>query len=127
MSRRRRKSAEKSPGLVVQPHGGAIHVGGVPGNRGGSGRPPSAIRKSALDSLDKRLAVAEQIADDEKAKGSDRIAALRLLASIGFGSSMAMTEVREKLQQTLVLIEATVDEKTALQLILDIRRVWTGK
>lgn len=31
-------------GRVPQPHGGALNAGGVPGNRGGTGRPPDAFR-----------------------------------------------------------------------------------
>ena len=44
-ARKTRKTAAKSadPKLVVQEHGGALLTGGVPGNRGGTGRPPDAF------------------------------------------------------------------------------------
>jgi len=35
----------KRPALVPQPHGGALSTGGMPGNRGGPGRPPSQLRR----------------------------------------------------------------------------------
>jgi len=52
------------PALVPQPHGGAIYGGGVPGHRGGPGRPPSALRERLRGSFEQRIAVLENIADD---------------------------------------------------------------
>ena len=37
-------TAKKAPELVPQPHGGALRTGGTPGNAGGHGRPPNAMR-----------------------------------------------------------------------------------
>ncbi len=71
------------PKLRRQPHGGALLDKGVPGNRGGSGRPPSAIRQRCLTAFDARISVAESIADDHKAAPRDRLAALDLLARLG--------------------------------------------
>lgn len=54
-SRKRRKrpannsGAESGPVLREQPHGGALLSGGVPGNKGGNGRPPNEIRALARD------------------------------------------------------------------------------
>lgn len=44
--KKRRETPAQSPGvsLVVQAHGGAIKQGGNPGNKGGPGRPPHALR-----------------------------------------------------------------------------------
>jgi hypothetical protein len=39
------------PTLIPQDHGGAILSGGVPGNRGGPGRPPSQLRRRFSDLL----------------------------------------------------------------------------
>lgn len=38
------KSAAKSPELKAQPHGGALLAGGLPGNKGGTGRPPNVFK-----------------------------------------------------------------------------------
>lgn len=40
-----RKKAKRKPGRVAQPHGGELLTGGVPGNRGGTGRPPDLFRQ----------------------------------------------------------------------------------
>lgn len=40
------------PTLIEQPHGGALLAGGVPGNRGGTGRPRSEIRDALVESFD---------------------------------------------------------------------------
>lgn len=51
------------PALVPQPHGGALATGGMPGNRGGSGRPPSVIREACRVDFDERRAVLRAVAD----------------------------------------------------------------
>lgn len=121
--------AEETPAestdLIPQPHGGALRRGGT--NKGGTGRPPSEIRRAALKSLDKRLQVLDKIADNEKSRDADRIAAIKALASIGFGATMAMAEVRQKLEATVALIESTLPERQAMQLMLEVRRVWLGR
>jgi len=43
---------------VPQPHGGALNVGGTPGNKGGSGRPPNWLR----DKCDELLCAPECVA-----------------------------------------------------------------
>lgn len=50
--------------LVVQPHGGAIHYGN-PGNKGGSGVPPSAIRLHLRGGFYERVGILERMADGE--------------------------------------------------------------
>ena len=52
-------------GMVAQEHGGALKSGGTSGNRGGSGRPPSAIREHCRGSFAQRVAILEAIADGE--------------------------------------------------------------
>jgi len=43
--RKPRKPAAKRPALVKQKHGGALLTGGIPGNKGGPGRPPNELRQ----------------------------------------------------------------------------------
>lgn len=123
------KSGEYSgPGkgeLVPQPHGGALKRGG--NTKPGTGRPPSEIRRAALRSLDQRLKVLNEIADKKTARDADRIAAVKALASIGLGASMAMSEVRQKLEATVAMIEASLPEPQALPVILNLRRIWLGR
>ena len=73
-------AAKTAVALRTQHHGGAILAGGQPGNRGGPGRPPSAIRLRCLESFESRIVVAEEIADNRDERPRDRLAALELLA-----------------------------------------------
>ena len=89
-AQRKRKTPAKTPAkrgkgeLVPQPHGGAIRRGGT--NRGGTGRPASEIRARMRGSLDERIAIAEQIADNPQSSDSDRLKALDFLAKYGIGT-----------------------------------------
>jgi hypothetical protein len=79
--------------LIPQPNGkGALLAGGKPGNKGGTGRPPSAIRAQMRGSLAERISIAEAIADDKDAKASDRLHALDLLAKYGLGTTSTETD-----------------------------------
>lgn len=102
---------------VPQPHGGALRVGGNPGNRGGTGRRPNVVRRRALAMLAGRLDVVGQIADGaeldvmvgaERVKGvprpAERLQALKLLADVGFGPQVAVADVRERLVRQLQVI-----------------------
>ena len=111
--------------LVPQQHGGALRVGN-PGNRGGPGRPPSALRARLRGSLDERVGVLEQIADDESASHRDRIKAVDVLARYGLGTVREITieDVREKLRITLELLRDELDEDEADHLITRLRDIW---
>ena len=69
-----------------QSHGGALLSGGQPGNRGGTGAPPSMIRARCRESFLSRVAIAERIADEESQDARNRLKALELLARLGLGS-----------------------------------------
>lgn len=85
------------------------------GNPEATGRPPSAIRASMRESLDKRLVIAEQIADDENAAPSERLKAMELLARYGLGTSDTVNhkrpgfasddERRQRLRELLARLE----------------------
>lgn len=49
---KKEKSGTKSvPPKIPQPNGGALYAGGVPGNKGGTGRPPNLARYKAGEAL----------------------------------------------------------------------------
>lgn len=99
------KSAAKAakPALIPRPNGkGALLAGGVPGNRGGTGRPPSVIRERLRGSFDERVKILEQIADDPKATAADRIKAVDMLAKYGLGTQQEVVGDPEKPQELRV-------------------------
>lgn len=61
------KAVAQRPPLVAHPkaNGGKLYQGGVPGNRGGIGRPPSQVRAMAREMFADRLPRLGQIADGE--------------------------------------------------------------
>ena len=79
------------PDLVRQPHGGALLSGGVPGHRGGAGRPPSVIRERCRGSFAERLTVLEEIADDSEVPIRDRLKAIDLLGKYGLGTQRELS------------------------------------
>ena len=103
-----------NPGNIpmrVPAHGkGKLRVG----NPEATGRPPSAIRAAMRQSLDQRIAIAEEIADDGQASPAERLKALELLARYGLGHSDSVTtkarfsnddERRQRLRELLERIE----------------------
>ena len=87
MTHRRNTSGGTSVDLIPQEHGGALQRGN-PGNRG---PPTSQLRQRFRDSLESRLYIAEEIADDEGASGTDRLRALEFLARYGMGTQTSVT------------------------------------
>ncbi len=72
-------------GLVPQSHGGALKRGGNHGNKGGTGRPPNALRGSMREILEKGLPHLEEFVtgDREGAKPSDQLRANEIAAKFG--------------------------------------------
>ena len=113
--------------LVPQKHGGALLAGGRPGNRGGSGRPSNALRERLRGSLDERVAVLEEIADNPDASDRDRIKAVDILGKYGLGTVREITveDVRGRLRATLELLRDELDEDQADRLIGRLKGIWT--
>jgi hypothetical protein len=113
------KTPAKSPVLVPQPHGGVLRQGGT--NKGGPGRPPSAIRATLRQSFEERVKVLEAIADGEVAyklrsdgekmsaadltkvipSVADRLKAMDLLAKYGLGTTSTQTDTEGNDAMTL--------------------------
>ena len=120
--------------LIPQRHGGALLPGGKPGNPGG--RRPGLIRKRALKALHTRMPLLEQIADGTavqwqpngsqqlvSVKESDRIAALKLLATLGMGESVPVADVKARMRAQVALIR-TRETWTAEDLLAQLGEVW---
>ena len=93
-SKRASKNSEKNSDLklVVPKHGrGALLTGGKPGNRGGPGRPPSAIREAAQQGFYEGLPILAAIRDSEDEKTSDRIRAVEVMGKYGSVDKIALT------------------------------------
>jgi len=87
-----RKSAEKSAATPVvekipQPHGGALLSGGMPGNVGGTGRPPDAWRAlcRTLASRTEMVQTAEEVLKDKNHPAW--LGAWKFLAEQGYGKA----------------------------------------
>lgn len=58
----------------------------------GPGRPPSLIRASMREALDKRLHILADIADDPSVSPAERMKALDLLGKYGMGTTSAIVD-----------------------------------
>ena len=112
---------------IPQKHGGALLAGGQPGNRGGLGKPPSALRERLRGSLEQRIEVLEEIADNPDALDRDRIKAVDILGKYGLGTlrELSVEDVRERLRATLELLKQELHEDDADRLIARLRGIWT--
>jgi hypothetical protein len=125
-----------------QPHGGALCRDGNPGNRGGTGRPPSILRDYLRGSFADRITVLEQIADGKtiqriKVEGketgaeisadvSDRLRAIDLLAKYGLGTlkEVSIEHVRERVQETVTVIKQHTSPDQAATILQALRPIW---
>jgi hypothetical protein len=83
---------KKIAGTIPGRNGGRLNRGGTKGNKGGPGRPPSAIRQKLRGTFEERIKVIAAIADDENASTSDRLRALDLMAKYGLGTTSTSTD-----------------------------------
>jgi hypothetical protein len=77
---------DSGPRLIPQAHGGTLFAGGVRGNKGGAGRPPSALRERLRGSIEERVQILEEILDDPETSARDKISCAGLLLQYGLGS-----------------------------------------
>lgn len=128
-----------SPNTVVtRPgrNGGTLLVGGKPGNKGG-GRKPSQVRKKALRMLARRLPLIGHLADgvavqfDEDGqtklvspKPGERLQALKLLAELGMGEQVAVSEVKERMRQQIAVLREELDGETFERVAKRLGDVW---
>lgn len=81
------KQRAKQPATQPGRNGGRLLAGGKPGNKGGSGRPPSDWKAKMAEALDRAEAenVVKTIIADPKAKPADRLKAIEFAASYAEG------------------------------------------
>lgn len=121
--------AVPAPALRVPGHGrGRLLNAGVPGNAGGSGAPPSALRARLRGSFADRIAIIEEIADDASLRPGDRVRAIDLLArySLGEQRGVDVEEVRAKLRSTVEAIRQLVPSEAASPLLERLREIWAA-
>ena len=102
-ARSRSKNNDKNNDLklVVPKHGrGALRTGGTPGNKGGTGRPPSKVRKLCRDAFEAGIPMITAIRDDEDERTSDRLKAHELLGRFGGVAELSLT-VEEQPEEVL--------------------------
>lgn len=115
---------EKSSELVPQRHGGAISPGN-PGNRGGSGRPPSVVRERARSAFYDRIPALEKLADNDRAEDRDRIRAIDTLGKYGLHTGrLDIEEVRTRLARTIAKVEELCEPTTASRLLAALDLIW---
>jgi hypothetical protein len=148
-------AAEKgatSPPLRPQPHGGALLAGGLPGNRGGPGAPPSVVRERARTAFHQRIPVLEQIADGQltvairqrcpgcgheptpaateviarEVRPADQVAAMRELGRVGMGERISVEDVRIRLTETVTTIREVLPPTLAEAVIDRLDPIWRG-
>jgi hypothetical protein len=116
------KTPAKTPEMAPQEHGGAIRRGGT--NRGGPGRPPSAIRATAREKFDRLIPKLDQIARARKSKDSDKVRAIDVLGKYGMGQAVSVEDVKACLRQTTEEIREFLPPEQAEVLLGRIRPIW---
>jgi hypothetical protein len=116
----------KTMALVAQAHGGAIKTGGNPGNKGGTGRPPSAIRARMREHLDSE--VLDKVMEEFDDGKLDTLDVADFLAKYGLGTMKEVTveNVRERLRLTLEVLRRELSAPQLRIIIPQIEGVWKG-
>ena len=103
MSDNGKKTAGKTA-VVPQKHGGALLTGGVPGNKGGTGRPPNELRGSMREILEKGLPHLEEFATGENdAKPAYQLKAIDIAARYDATEAILPDDpaITERLQESM--------------------------
>lgn len=141
----RASKSDQEAALIQQPHGGALLPGGMPGNAGGAGRPPSEVRRACRESFFDRIPVLESIADgrsvyvmtnaddvdmdatiEQLPSAGERVRAVSELGKIGMGGHISMEDVRERLRMQVSVIRSELDDEAANRLLAKLDGVWRG-
>lgn len=120
--------------LEPQPHGGALRRGGT---NPGAGRRPAIIRQRALAMFARNLPVLDGIArgvtvefvDNGETKlctprASERVSAMKLLADIGLGEQIAVSDIRDRLRQQIAVLRDELTPEQLDRLLPRLGEVW---
>ncbi len=124
-ARKRSENTDKNTDikLVVPAHGrGALRTGGNPGNKGGTGRPPSKVRKLCREAFEVGIPMITAIRDDEDQRTSDRLKAHELLGRFGGVAELSLT-VDEQPEEVLTPDQARKRIETAWERIERVKSV----
>lgn len=121
-----KKTPAKTVVMIPQPHGGALKSGGNPGNVGGTGRPPSAIRARMRQHLDSD--VLKKVMAEFEAEKLPTLDVAEFLAKYGLGTmkEVSVENVRERLRLTLEVLRRELSAPQLRAIIPQIEGVWKG-
>lgn len=85
-----RKTSQESATRTPRHGKGRLRTGGKPGNKGGTGRPPSAVRAVLRQAFEDRIPLLAAIASGESSGISDQLKALDILAKYGLGNKIEL-------------------------------------
>ena len=93
MAKRKRpsQSALRPTAIHHPPQGGDLRIGN-PGNKGGTGRPPSEVRRAFLDALQGGPEALQRIITASGSRDADRIAAIAAAAKIGLPAQVEVSQ-----------------------------------
>jgi hypothetical protein len=87
-------NSKKIPGrnpITGKPQG-MLNTGGTPGNKGGTGRPPNAIRERMRAGLDAALDLVDKMMEDpDQLSPAQKLQMVDLLARYGIGAKVDVT------------------------------------
>jgi hypothetical protein len=112
---------------IVGRNGGKLLSGGVPGHRGGGGRPPNWFIDFAVEQLDDPT-TREQVTSVLHDKDHQHFARIyrTLLERIPTGGEIDAAAVRAKLDRTITLISELLTPADAQSVLIALRRVWAA-
>lgn len=113
----------ESSQLVAQPHGGAIRQGN-PGNKGGKGRTPSAVRKACRKEFAKRIPDLAKIADNPDIDVKERLKALDMFGRFGLSGAVTWDDIRARLKAQLAILRQYVPPEQLEPLLAELASIW---
>lgn len=118
----------KTPAKIPQPHGGALYAGGVPGHRGGGGRPRSVVQQALVEGAAKAVPkLVAQLEDEDKAVAQG---AADKLIKYGIGTRKDVTitadDVRDRLERSIQIIRRHAPGEIAERILKEMKEQWTN-
>lgn len=129
------------PPKVEQAHGGAIYQGGLPGNRGGRGRLPSAFRELARECMEDLVPRLHQMGRGDpmpasivvggavvevqmRPSFSDQRAAAEAITKLGMGSVLSRDDLVDRLRRQTEVLKSMLPEGEFQAVMRRLSEVW---